>query len=206
MKDRWQYAQGSHPAFCACIECVEARPTNESERSKHSLSDVLDRWRRRRFDPHYILGLPPNSSSKLINEAHRRWIVAYHPDKHNNDPLATELTKHINAARDALLGKNQRTSNSQREQQRKQDEARRQGFREAERMKRDGARQRTSERRTAQHGRRNRRTDSLFWPLLTVALAALIATHLFLAIESPDGVDNMMQNWAQLFDKSLARQ
>ena len=178
MADRWQYAQEKHPAYCTCIRCVNSERAGNARRSKTALSDVLDRWRKRDFDSHYILGVPPNSSRDLIVEAHRRWIVAYHPDKHQNDPRATELTKRLNAARDELLGKGRRASQSQRERQqpeaqrqraqenerRKQEEAQRQRGRaseqrrqeEAERIKRDLARKRQEAERLRQNEERHR--------------------------------------------------
>ena len=160
MADRWQYAQEKHPAYCTCIRCVNSERAGNAHRSKTALSDVLDRWRKRDLDSHYILGVPPNSSRDLIVEAHRRWIVAYHPDKHQNDPRATELTKRLNAARDELLGKGRRASQSQREQRQSQEEAERQRTRESERRSQEEARRqrgRASEQRRQEEAERIKR-------------------------------------------------
>ena len=236
MADRWQYAQEKHPAYCTCIRCVNSERAGNAHRSKTALSDVLDRWRKRDFDSHYILGVPPNSSRDLIVEAHRRWIVAYHPDKHQNDPRATELTKRLNAARDELLGKGRRASQSQRErqqpeaqrqrtqenerrkqeeaqrqrankaeQQRRQEEARQQGVNEAERLLRDAERRRQNTRSYAQQVWHEQPKRSRVWVLLAITLVTIITGYLFVAVENPESVDSLMNEWASLFDGALAR-
>ena len=238
MADRWQYAQEKHPAYCTCIRCVNSERAGNAHRSKTALSDVLDRWRKRDLDSHYILGVPPNSSRDLIVEAHRRWIVAYHPDKHQNDPRATELTKRLNAARDELLGKGRRASQSQREQrqsqeeaerqrtreserrsqeeaqrqrankaeqQRRQEEARQQGVNEAERLLRDAERRRQNTRSYAQQVWHEQPKRSRVWVLLAITLVTIITGYLFVAVENPESVDSLMNEWASLFDEALAR-
>ncbi len=142
MAERWRYAERNHPAYCTCVNCKGDGPSHRQNQSPKQLQEILEKWRSENFDPHYVLGISPNSSRKLIVEAHRRLIAAYHPDRHNNDPVATELTKRINAARDELLGAGRRGSRSKRERQRKQDEAQR--ARDAEqRRQREETQQRT---------------------------------------------------------------
>ena len=105
MAERWRYAGRKHPPYCTCVNCKGDGSRPPHSQPSNQLRPILEKWRLKNFDPHFILGVPPDSSRKLIVEAHRRWIIAYHPDKHNNDPLANELTKHLNAARDEYLGK-----------------------------------------------------------------------------------------------------
>ena len=254
MAERWRYLERNHPSCCTCVNCKGDSLRGKGSQRLSGLGAILESWRSKDFDPHYILGVPSNSSRDLIVEAHRRWVLIYHPDKHQDDPLAIELTKRVNAARDELLGKGRRGSRSRREQQRRQqeaqrrrqEEARRQGAREAERLVRDSARRRKQDeerrkraREAEQHRRQEearrqsvreaerliqdaerrkrsrpsmqrvqhmRKSGSLPWSLLAIALATLIAVHLVLAVQSPDAVDNVMNNWARLFDQALARQ
>ena len=158
MAERWRYAGRKHPPYCTCANCRDDGPRPRDSQQSNQLRAVLEKWRSKNFDPHHILGVPPDSSRKLIVEAHRRWIIAYHPDKHNNDPLANELTKHLNASRDELLGKNLRGSRSKRDQRRNQ-EAAQQRAREAERQRQDEERRQQREKaaRTARRYAENRR-------------------------------------------------
>ncbi len=254
MAERWRYAERPHPPYCTCVNCRGDGPRAPHSQPSNQLRAILEKWRANNFDPHFILGVTPDSSSKLILEAHRRWIIAYHPDKHNNDPLANELTKHLNAARDELLGKGTRRSRTHRERQRRdqeaekrareserrkrdeerrqranaaerqrqererrtsareterqrmQEEARRQGVREAERLMRDAARGRKHRQPMVKNTNNKRRASSIIWPVLAIALAGIIVIHLVLTVETPETVDNIMHNWARLFDQALARQ
>ena len=89
--------------------------TDGSDWRRLQLERTLEQWRASNFDPHVVLGIPVGATPEQIIDAHRRWVAAYHPDLHDNDPLATELTKRLNAARDELLGKGRRGSQSQRD-------------------------------------------------------------------------------------------
>ena len=158
MAERWRYAGRKHPPYCTCANCRDDGPRPPHSQQSNQLRAVLEKWRSKNFDPHHILGVPPDSSRKLIVEAHRRWIIAYHPDKHNNDPLANELTKHLNASRDELLGKNLRGSRSKRDQRRNREAAQHRA-REAERQRQDEERRQQREKaaRTARRYAENRR-------------------------------------------------
>ena len=217
MAERWRYADREHPPCCTCANCRGDGPRPPHSQQSNQLRAVLEKWRSKNFDPHHILGVPPDSSRKLIVEAHRRWIVAYHPDKHNNDPLANELAKHLNAARDELLGKNQRASRSQRDQQRKQEEAR-QRAQEAERRRQEERIKRTSDRRRQEaeriwqneeqqrsrhwtlRVRSNQRRHSSGWTNVGITLLSIIAAYLALTVIAPAEIDSMMQEWARLFN------
>ena len=115
--------------------------TNGSEWRRLQLERTLEQWRASNFDPHVVLGIPVGATPEQIIDAHRRWVAAYHPDLHDNDPLATELTKRLNAARDGLLGNGRRESQSQREQRQRREQARQQRTREAEQRRQDEERQ-----------------------------------------------------------------
>ena len=173
MAERWRYAERQHPPYCTCANCKGDGHRPSHSQPSNQLRAILEKWRSKNFDPHHILGVPPGSSRKLIVEAHRRWIIAYHPDKHNNDSFANELTKHLNAARDELLGEGRRGSRSQREQRRNQEEAqqrardaergkqeeeRAQRAREAELQRRKQVRQRAQEAERRRQEERIRRT------------------------------------------------
>ncbi len=84
---------------------------------------TLEHWRASNFDPHVVLGIPRGAPKSLIIDSHRRWVTAYHPDRHDGDPLATELTQRLNAARDELFAGARRSVQSQPERQRRQAEA-----------------------------------------------------------------------------------
>jgi len=71
---------------------------------------ILEHWRSRDFEPHFVLGVDHGSSDETIISAHRRKLLAYHPDGHRGDPSADELTKRLNIARDELLGRRPRTT------------------------------------------------------------------------------------------------
>ena len=144
MAERWKYAERNHPPYCTCVECKGDGSRHRPGQPLNQLRTTLENWRSRNFDPHFILGVSPNSSRELIAEAHRRRILAYHPDKHQDDPLATELTKRLNAARDELLGKRHRGSQSQSEQQRRRQEAQ-QRARETERRSHGEERQKRAD-------------------------------------------------------------
>ena len=160
MAERWKYAERNHPPYCTCFDCKGDSSRPRSSQPSNQLRTTLESWRSSNFDPHHILGVPPDASKKWIVEAHRRWILAYHPDKHQIDPLATELTKRINVARDELLGKRRGGSQSQREQQRRQAEAQRRA-RETERRKQEEEReQRAAKRRKRDEGERRRREET----------------------------------------------
>lgn len=155
MAERWRYAERNHPPYCTCVNCKGDRSRPRSNQPSDRLRSILQTWRSRHFDPHFILGVPTDASRKLIVEAHRRWIVAYHPDKHQNDPLATELTKRLNAARDELLGKGRHGSQSQRAKRQRQHEERRQQQEEAERRRQEEER----EQRARETERQRRKQD-----------------------------------------------
>ncbi len=84
---------------------------------------TLEHWRASNFDPHVVLGIPSGAPQSLIIDSHRRWVTAYHPDRHDGDPLATELTQRLNAARDELSATARRGVQFQPERQRRQAEA-----------------------------------------------------------------------------------
>ncbi len=100
--------------------------TRGSDWRRLQLERTYEHWRASNFDPHVVLGVPVGATHQQILDAHRRWIPAFHPDLHNNDPLATELTKHLNFARDSLLAPHLSQEQQRREQVRRQYEARRQ--------------------------------------------------------------------------------
>ena len=178
-----------------------------------------ERWWSKNFDPHFILGLPHDPSRKSIVEAHRRHIISYHPDKHNNAPLANELTKHLNAARDKLLGEGPRGSQSQRQQSPKQQEAQ-QRARDAQRAQQEERIKRTYERirreaeeiwqnETQPHSRHSTQTaqsnqpqrkHSPVWTGLGITLFSIIAAYLALTVIAPAYIDSLMQEWARLFN------
>lgn len=137
MAERWRYAGRKHPPYCTCADCNGDGSLPPHSQPSNQLRATLEKWRAKNFDPHFILDVPSSASQNLIVKAHRRRILAYHPDKHNNDPLANELTKHINSARDELLGKGRRGSRSQREQRRRQEEAQGQREQDAERLRQE---------------------------------------------------------------------
>lgn len=160
MAERWRYAGRKHPPYCTCANCKGDSPRSHDHQPQNQLRATLEQWRSKNFDPHFILGIPPNSSRQFIVETHRRWILIYHPDKHQNDPVATELTKRLNAARDELLGEGRRGSRSQREQRQRQEEAQRQRERESERRRQEEARRqraREAEQRTQAEAQRRER-------------------------------------------------
>ena len=87
---------------------------NRSAETTHDAADefqavqfraILQAWRSRDFEPHFVLGIPAGSSHDTIVEAHRSKLQTYHPDRHQGEPSANELTKRLNIARDQLLGK-----------------------------------------------------------------------------------------------------
>lgn len=263
MAERWRYAADKHPPYCTCVSCKGDVPRTPHSQPSNQLRPILEKWQSKNFDPHYVLGISPNSSRKLIVQAHRRWVLTYHPDKHQDDPVATELTKRLNAARDELLGKGRRQSQSQRDQQRRQEEAQERA-RETERQRRRQARQRAREAesrrqneerrqqreeaaRTARqyaenrkHQRDQRQQEDFHWSewidqqnrqgwrtrskrgqtrggknsrrnaantgnsmsltIVALALATLIAVYLILTITAPDTIDNLMEEWARLFN------
>lgn len=79
-------------------------PTNGlTDWQRRQLRLMLDTWRAANFDPHIVLGLQRPTSHQQITDAHRRLVIEFHPDRHFNDPLAVELLKRINVARDSLI-------------------------------------------------------------------------------------------------------
>ena len=178
--------------------------TDGSDWRRLQLERTLEQWRASNFDPHVVLGIPVGATPEQIIDAHRRWVAAYHPDLHDNDPLATELTQRVNAARDQLVGKSERETLQHREQQRRQEEARRRSARVAqeqrdvlERQRRERVRQRRSQ--FSQSNRQNyrppnssrranpkRRKQNLVWALLFAATAVAVAVFFVLPTFLPD--------------------
>lgn len=59
-------------------------------------------------DPHSLLGISPGSSKEQIEEAYRRLVQIYHPDRYATSPVEVRLEaerrmRDVNAARDELL-------------------------------------------------------------------------------------------------------
>ena len=161
---------------------------NEADWRREQLRRTLDHWRESHFDPYIILSVPRDATQQQIIDSHRRWVSAYHPDRHGNDPIASEVTKHLNAARDKLLGEDRRVSPSQRDQGRKQGEAQRQTHRGG------GYQQNATNTR-----------NSLSWTIFASALVTLIIAYLILTVTAPESIESLMQEWARLFDRALAR-
>ena len=73
-----------------------------SDWQRRHLSQMLNSWRASNFDPYVVLGLQKPASPEEIAGAYRRLVKEYHPDLHFNDPIALEILKQINVARDKL--------------------------------------------------------------------------------------------------------
>ncbi len=52
-----------------------------------------------------ILGISVDASKNEVKYAYYRLMVAYHPDKHQDDPKAKQRSALINEAKEILLGK-----------------------------------------------------------------------------------------------------
>ena len=92
----------------------EPSPTNGlTDWQRRQLRQMLDSWRAADFDPHVVLGLQRPASLEQITDAHRRLVAEFHPDRHLGDPLAHELLKRINVARDTLLSLSRQTRDTQ---------------------------------------------------------------------------------------------
>ena len=84
---------------------------NNEPNNSHHLADwqrrqlgrMLDSWRAANFDPHVVLGVHKAATKEQIIAAHLRLTKEFHPDLHFGDPLAVELLKQINVARDSLI-------------------------------------------------------------------------------------------------------
>lgn len=165
-----------------------------SDWRREQLRRTLDHWQANDFDPHIVLGVPTNASQYQIVDAHRRRVAAYHPDRHSNDPLASELTKRVNAARDALLYDRVRVETRREEQrhreeeQRRQEEARRQNEQYAQEEEEIHNRRHRMRSKARRHRQRNyrpptntgfrrpcRRHIHLFIAVLALAAAGIVA-------------------------------
>lgn len=54
-------------------------------------------------NPYELLNLTKNANDAEIRVAYRKAVKAAHPDKHRNDPVATEKVKRLTEAKDTLL-------------------------------------------------------------------------------------------------------
>ena len=176
---------------------------NEADWRRDQLRRSLDQWEASNFDPHVILGILKGASQSQIIDAHRRWVAAYHPDQHNSDPLATELTKRVNAARDELLGKGRHESRYQAQQRQNQD---------AERRRQEEAEQHQSKSSPSQHHRHppsnpHRRTrarrskKSLFLAVTFTVAAATVAALLLRPSLLPDDIRSLQHTIIQLAEE-----
>lgn len=129
--------------------------TDRSDWRREQLRRTLDHWRDSDFDPYIVLSVPRDATQQQIIDAHRRWVAAYHPDRHGNDPIASELTKRVNASRDVLLGAQLIAARRHEEQRRRQEEARRQ----SERDTREQEEARNRRRQMRSRARRHRQRD-----------------------------------------------
>ena len=73
-----------------------------SDWQRRQLRQMLESWRASNLNPYVVLGLGSDASPEQVREAHRRLAKFFHPDLHFNDPIAAELLKEINVARDKL--------------------------------------------------------------------------------------------------------
>ncbi len=73
-----------------------------SDWQRRQLRQMLESWRASNFNPYVVLGLETDASPEQVRQAHRRLAKFFHPDLHFNDPIAVELLKEINVARDRL--------------------------------------------------------------------------------------------------------
>ena len=185
--------------------------TDGSDWRRLQLERTLEQWRASNFDPHVVLGIPVGVTPEQIVDAHRRWVAAYHPDLHENDPLATELTKRLNAARDESLGKGQRVSKPRNQQRRYQATSQQQRAQEAE-IRRELARKRQEAERLRQNEERRgssrsriqrdwhkRRIRSRAWTILALMLLSIVAIYMILTITAPHEIDSKMEEWAKIF-------
>ena len=52
--------------------------------------------------PYTVLGVMPNATQQDIKKAYRKLSMQYHPDRNNNDPIATKKFQEISSAYDQI--------------------------------------------------------------------------------------------------------
>ena len=165
MAERWRYAERNHPPYCTCVECQGDGVGHAFKQPENQLGATLSKWQARDFDPYFILDVPFDASSNQINQAHRRLIKQYHPDRHFGDPNASQLTKRINAARDALLSNSLADVRRRRARQQRQERPEHQTTRRTQEQRNNQAHNRQEQQRSnrATHASNENRQQQQSW-------------------------------------------
>lgn len=79
---------------------------NQLKQSQHT--DPFFQAPNFRGRPHEVLGIRENAATSLIVKAFRHWIKIYHPDHGQKTEAATEKTRQLTSAKEALLEERKR--------------------------------------------------------------------------------------------------